>query len=76
LSTVLVALIGRQWVTLADKKGRRLDNPDDFVRFEVHTALERGVRVIPVLVDSAKPLRQEELSSELHKLARLNAVEL
>jgi hypothetical protein len=49
-SAVLVALIGRQWVTLADAEGnRRLDNPGDFVRFEVKTAVEHGVRVIPVL---------------------------
>src|SRR6185437_12055896 len=42
---VLVALIGRQWLTLADAEGnRRLDDPDDWVRFEVQTALERGVR--------------------------------
>ena len=74
---VLVALIGRQWTTLADEKGhRRLDNPDDYVRFEVQTALERGVRVIPVLVDGARALRQEELPPELQKLARLNAFEL
>ena len=74
---VLVALIGRQWTAAADEKGRRrLDNPDDLVRFEVQTALERGVRVIPVLVDGAKPLRQERLPSELRQLARLNAYEL
>jgi TIR domain/Kelch motif len=74
---VLVALIGRQWAAVADEEGRRrLDNPDDLVRFEVQTALEGGVRVIPVLVDGAKPLRQEQLPSELGKLARLNAYEL
>ena len=74
---VLVALIGRQWATLTDEEGRRrLDNPDDYVRFEVQTALERGVRVIPVLVDGARPLRQQQLPSELQKLARLNALEL
>ena len=74
---VLVALIGRQWATLADVEGRRrLDNPDDYVRFEVQAALERGVRVIPVLVDGARPLRQEQLPAELQKLARLNALEL
>ena len=38
--------------------------------------LKRGVRVIPVLVDGARPLRQQQLPAELHKLARLNALEL
>jgi WD40 repeat protein len=71
---VLVALMGRQWATLTDEQGdRRLDNPDDFVRFEVQAALQRGIRVIPVLVDGARPLRQQDLPAELHKLARLNA---
>jgi molecular chaperone DnaK len=75
--TVLVALIGRQWATLTDEEGhRRLDSPDDYVRFEVQTALNRGVRVIPLLVDGAKPLRKEQLPSEIQKLAQLNALEL
>ena len=74
---VLVALIGRRWVTLADEQGnRRLDNAGDPVRFEVQTALERGVRVIPVLVDGASPPHQQQLPSELHKLAGLNAHKL
>src|SRR4051812_33849676 len=74
---LLVALIGRQWATLVDEEGqRRLDNPDDYVRFEVQMALERGVRVVPVLVDGARPLRQHQLPAELAKLARLNALEL
>lgn len=76
-SAVLVALIGRQWVTLTGEDGaRRLDNPDDYVRFEVTTALERGVRVIPVLIDGARALRRQDLPAELHKLARLNAAKL
>jgi hypothetical protein len=74
---VFVALIGPQWATLTDEKGRpRLYNPDDWVRSEVQTALDRGVRVIPVLVDGARPLREELLPAELHKLARLNVLEL
>jgi hypothetical protein len=76
-SAVLVALIGRQWLTLTGEDGaRRLDNPDDYVRFEVTTALERGVRVIPVLIDGARALRRQDLPEELHKLARLNAAKL
>ncbi len=39
-------------------------------RFEIQTALERRVRVIPVLVDGAVPLREEQLPAELHRLAR------
>jgi hypothetical protein len=75
--TVLVALIGRQWMTITDEDGRRrLDDPDDYVRFEIQMALKRGVRVIPVLVDGARPLRQQELPSGLEKLAGLNALEL
>ena len=74
---VLVALIGHQWATITDEGGRRrLEDPDDFVRFEVQAALERAVRVIPVLVDGARPLRQQQLPPELGKLARLNALEL
>ena len=55
---------------------RRLEDPDDFVRFKVQAALERAVRVIPVLVDGARPLRPQQLPPELGKLARLNALEL
>ena len=74
---VLVALIGRQWATMEDEEGRRrIDDPDDLVRFEVQAALERGLRVIPVLVDGARPLHQQQLPAELQKLARLNALEL
>src|SRR5215212_4263295 len=33
---VLIALIGRQWLTVADANGRpRLDNSRDYIRFEI-----------------------------------------
>jgi len=74
---VLVALIGSRWLTLADDEGRRrLDNPDDYVRFEIRTALERCVRVIPVLVDGARMPRRQQLPDDLGKLARLNPLEM
>ena len=74
---VLVALIGPRWLMLADEEGRRrLDNPDDWIRFEIRTALKRRVRVIPVLVDGAKMPRQQQLPTDLGDLARLNALEM
>ena len=51
---VLIAVIGKNWVTFKDDHGdRRLDNPEDFVRMEIGVALKRKIRVIPVLVDGA-----------------------
>jgi tetratricopeptide (TPR) repeat protein len=74
---VLVALIGRGWVSAVDEVGRRcLDNPDDVMRRAVQASLEQGVRVIPVLVDGARPLRDEDLPPEMRQLARLHALEL
>lgn len=74
---VVVALIGSRWVTVSDEEGhRRIEDPRDYVRFEIRTALERGVRVIPVLADGAKPLQDHQLPSDLRKLARLSALEL
>jgi TIR domain len=74
---VLIVLIGRQWLAIADDNGkRRLDDPDDYVRFEIHAALERGVRVIPVLVDGTRAPQQQQLPDVLHRLARLNPLEM
>ena len=40
---VLIALIGPRWLTVSDAEGRpRLDDPDDYVRFEIRTALEKA----------------------------------
>lgn len=48
----LIAVIGPHWLDVYADSKRRLDNPDDFVRLEVSTALKRGIRVMPVLVDA------------------------
>jgi hypothetical protein len=73
---VLLALIGRRWLTIADQDGRRrLDDPDDFVRLEIEAALTRNVRVIPILIEAQMP-RVDELPASLAKLARRQALEL
>ena len=74
---VLIVVIGREWLTVQDAAGqRRLDDPADFVRLEVETALERKIRVIPVLVQGAPMPRAEELPPSLARLSRRNAIEI
>jgi hypothetical protein len=73
----LVAVIGRNWVSSADKDGlRRIDDPDDFVRIEIEAALQRNVRVIPVLVDGAAMPKASELPESLKGLARRQGTEV
>jgi tRNA A-37 threonylcarbamoyl transferase component Bud32 len=74
---VLLAVIGPGWIDALDERGRRrLEDPDDFVVLEIQTALERGVRVIPVLVDGARMPRRDELPDQLATFARRNAIRL
>ena len=73
---ILIALIGKNWLASADRHGRRLDNPSDFVRLEIKTALERNIRVIPVLVHGAHMPAPQDLPADLAHLARRQAHEL
>jgi TIR domain-containing protein len=75
--SVMIAVIGPRWLTSVDGEGRRrLDNPEDFVRVEISTALQRNIRVVPVLVQGASIPKSTQLPEVLAKLARRNAFEL
>ncbi|MEU6173364.1 toll/interleukin-1 receptor domain-containing protein [Streptantibioticus parmotrematis] len=70
---VLLAVIGSRWLEVPDRddpRRRAVDNPQDWTRREIITALNDGVRVIPVLVHPRHdPLLPAELPRELHGLA-------
>ena len=77
--SVLLAIIGREWLNIQDPrlKTRRLDNPDDFLRVEVSSALKNErIRVIPVLIERAAMPGAQDLPSDLPELAFRNAIEL
>jgi hypothetical protein len=74
---VLLALIGKRWVTARNESGaRRLDDPMDFVRLETASALKRDIPVIPVLVQGATMPRVEDLPEDLKEIAFRNGIEL
>jgi hypothetical protein len=73
---VVIALIGPRWSSAVNDKGeRRLDDSKDWVRLEIARALERDIRVIPVLVSTTMP-QESELPADLAPLLRRNAVDL
>jgi hypothetical protein len=73
----LIALIGPQWLTSrGDDKLRRLDDPGDFVRLEISTALNRQIAVIPVLVGGVVMPSAKDLPADLVALARRQAIEV
>ena len=73
----VIAMIGPNWLTATNRQGqRRLDDPNDFIRLEIATALKRGVRVIPVLVYDASMPSEEQLPESLRRLSRLQSFEI
>lgn len=72
----VLVVIGRHWLEVSGPKGRRLDDPKDFVRLEVAAAARREVRVVPVLVGGAAMPSADQLPDVLKPLARRQATTL
>lgn len=69
---VMVVLISRQWLRSEVKRAGR----PDYVRLEVSKALERKIRVIPILIQGATMPEPEELPEDLSLLIQRNYFEL
>lgn len=74
---VLLVLIGPRWLSTSDVHGsRRLDDPNDFVRLEIRTAIERNIEVIPITVDDTPMPQPADLPTDIAALARRQAIEI
>lgn len=78
---VVLVVIGRGWIDAAGASGpRRLNDPNDVVRWEIAQFLRAGKRVVPVLVDGATLPLAADLPEDLaalpgrqaHTLSHLN----
>jgi hypothetical protein len=73
--SVLLAVIGDHWLDAIDDSGKkRLEDPGDFVRIEIESALEQGIAVIPLLVRGAQMPEEEDLPSSLKSLVYRNGI--
>lgn len=76
-STVLIPVIGPQWLYVHNEFGkRRIDLKDDWVRREIATALERAIPIIPVIVNGAASLTDAGLPGQLKKLTAVQSYEV
>src|SRR5690349_19262436 len=69
-------IIGPAWLAAGPDGGRRIDDPEDTVRFEVEMALDSAATVIPVLVRDARMPTRSELPADIQALAHREAVEI
>jgi hypothetical protein len=73
----LLVVIGRGWLETRRPSGeRRLDDRQDIVRLEIETALRRGIRIVPVMVQGAAIPVLDRLPESLRPMMRFQAHEL
>lgn len=75
-SDVFIPLIGRGWLSSGHGSKPRLHEPDDYVRREIATAIVRGIRIIPVLLDGTRMPAAQDLPAELEPLIYRQAITL
>lgn len=72
---VFVAVIGPDWMGQRTPEGRaRLEDPADFVRIEIESALKRQIPVVPVLVRGASIPPAKQLPKSIQDLSYRNGL--
>jgi hypothetical protein len=72
-ASVLIAVVGPNWLGTGDGARHRVHDPDDPVRVEVETAMRQKLLVIPVLVNNATMPKSDTLPESLQGFPFLNA---
>lgn|GEM_PF-1692738 len=75
-SGAMLALIGNDWLAATADGTRRIDDPADFVRLEIASALAQGIPLIPILVERARMPRADDLPDDLRAMVRRHALEI
>lgn len=75
-SSVLIVLIGPSWELASDGQGRRLEDPKDWVRVEIESALDKNILVIPVLVRGVPMPSSDSLPASLRRLTHMQALQI
>lgn len=76
--SLMVVIIGRDWLDMRETAmgERRLDQAVDFVRFEIETALRRGIPVIPLFLDGLTSIPVDHLPKSIQGLADYHGIQV
>jgi DNA/RNA endonuclease G (NUC1) len=73
-ATAMIVVLGRYW--LKDDSGKqRFRGPTDYVKREIESALQRGIPVVPVLVDGSSMPSASALPKSIAGFAKCEALE-
>lgn len=74
---LVIVVIGPRWLDVVTEEGlRRIDDAADYHRQEILRAIERRIRLMPVLVGGARMPKPSALPAPLQTLARRHAFEI
>jgi hypothetical protein len=73
---VLVVLIGPEWLACSPTGVRLVDREGDWVRREIRRALQRGITIIPVLLDGVSLPLPDDLPADIRPILRCQVVEV
>ncbi|HBC80346.1 MAG TPA: hypothetical protein DEO60_13125 [Bacteroidales bacterium] len=75
-AVVVLAVIGPRWLTTYDEFGqRRIDQDDDVLAYELFSALQKSVVIIPLYLHGQKPLPSKAFPNRLARLADQQGIE-
>lgn len=72
-SGAMVAIVGRDWLQLGPAGDGGINNPADFVRIELETAIKKGVKIVPVLIGLTEMPPVKSLPPEIAAFGRVEA---
>ncbi len=73
---VLLALVGPMWAGTVDGGASKIMDETDWVRIEIEAALQKGIPVVPLLIERSPMPRPEELPPSMRAFAFRQGIEV
>jgi uncharacterized protein (TIGR02145 family) len=71
---IFIPIIGKEWMNILNK--RQTFEETDYVLNEIEHAMEKGIFILPILVDDTKMPAKKELPPKLGALSFINAINI